>query len=314
MWTRSWLGRLARASVLMTAVVGGVHAAEGAPPKLPVVATFSILGDWVQQVGGDRVQVQVLVPAGSDAHAFQPNPSHVRQVAQARLVVSNGLGFEGWMRRLIQNAGFKGTHVVASSGVATLKASGHGHHGHGGHHHHHGDQDPHAWQNVAHARHYVRQIAEGLCQADAGGCDVYRQRAAVYDAQLRDLDAEIRALWAPIPEAQRRVIVSHDAFAYYAQAYGVSFFAARGVSNESEASAQGVARLVRQIREQRIQALFVENVSDPRLIERIARETGLKLSGKLYSDSLSPVGGDADDYIAMMRFNSRALLQAIQAP
>ena len=309
----SWYRGVVGACLLAGAVMGGVHASEGRTAPLPVVATFSILGDWVQQVGGDRVRVDVLVPAGSDAHAFQPTPSHVRQVSQARVVVSNGIGFEGWMTRLIQNAGFQGTHVVASTGVPTLKTAGHAHHHHGGHHHH-GDQDPHAWQNVEHARRYVRQIADGLCQADAQGCDTYRQRAAAYDQRLRDLEAEIRALWAPIPDAQRRVIVSHDAFAYYGQAYGVTFFAARGVSNESEASAQGVARLVRQIRDQRVRALFVENVSDPRLIERIGRETGLKPSGKLYSDSLSPAGGDADDYIAMMRFNSRVLTQAILAP
>jgi len=312
-----WISRrLALVSLSLAwacAATAQTPAAPAQPVQTPVavVATFSILGDWVRQVGGDRVRVEVLVPAGSDAHVFQPTPAQARQVAQAQLVVSNGLGFEGWMTRLLQNAGFRGTHAVASQGITALKAASHQHH-HG--HHHHGDQDPHAWQSVEQARVYVRNIANALCGVDAAGCDTYRQRAQAYDQSLQTLDAEIRAAWAPIAVEQRRVIVSHDAFAYYAKAYGVSFFAPRGVSTESEASAQGVARLVRQIREQRIRALFVENVSDPRLIERIATETGLKPSGRLYSDSLSPTGGSADDYLSMMRFNTRALTTAIQAP
>lgn len=283
---------------------------------LPVVATFSILGDWVQQVGGDRVVVNVLVPAGADSHVFQPTPAHARQLAQARIVFSNGLGFEGWIERLITNAGFRGTHVVATAGIEPIRATGHRHHGHQHGHQHghrHGEHDPHAWQNPAHAQVYVRNIAAALCEADPQGCEGFRQRAAAYQQQLQALDAEIRALWAPISVGQRRVIVSHDAFAYYGQAYGVTFLAARGISTDSEPSARGIATLVRQIREQQVRALFVENVTDPRLVERIARETGLAVSGKLYSDSLSPAGGNADDYLALMRFNSKALTQALQS-
>ena len=295
--------------------VGGAAWATATPAALPVVASFSILGDLVQQVGGERVQLTQLIGPDSDAHVFQPRPAHARLVGQARLVFSNGLGFEGWMPRLLQSANFRGQHVVLSRGIEPLRNPGHGHrhaHGHGhGHGHDHGEHDPHAWQNVAHVRVYVRNIADALCAADAAGCDFYRQRAQAYDAVLAQLDAEIRAAWAPIEVAQRRVIVAHDAFAYYGQAYNVRFMAARGVIADSEPTARGIARLVQQIREERIRALFVENVTDPRLIEQIGRETGLRPAGRLYSDALSAPGGTAPTYVEMLRHNTQALTRAV---
>ena len=301
---RAWLGAMA----LGLGVSAWAQSPAPPAPIVQAVASFSILGDWVRQVGGDRVRVDVLVAAGSDAHVFQPTPTHARQVAQAQVVFSNGLGFEGWMTRLLKNAGFKGRHAVASDGIRALGAQSHDHK-HAGHDH--GALDPHAWQNVSNAQIYVRNIAKALCEVDAAGCEGYQARAKAYDQELVALEAEIRAAWAEVPAAQRRVIASHDAFGYYGKAYGVSFLAPRGVSTESEASAQGVARLVRQIRQDQVRALFVENVSDPRLIERIAQETGLKPSGKLFSDSLTPPGGLAADYLAMMRHNTRALTRAI---
>ena len=293
--------------------VGGAAWATATPAALPVVASFSILGDLVQQVGGERVQLTQLIGPDSDAHVFQPRPAQARLVGQARLVFSNGLGFEGWMPRLLQSANFRGQHVVLSRGIEPLRNPGHGHrHAHGhGHGHDHGEHDPHAWQNVAHVRVYVRNIADALCAADAAGCDFYRQRAQAYDAVLAQLDAEIRAAWAPIEVAQRRVIVAHDAFAYYGQAYNVRFMAARGVSADSEPTARGIARLVQQIREERIRALFVENVTDPRLIEQIGRETGLRPAGRLYSDALSAPGGTAPTYVEMLRHNTQALTRAV---
>ena len=301
---RAWLGVL----VFGAGVSAFAQPATPGAAVVQAVASFSILGDWVQQVGGDRVRVDVLVAPGSDAHVFQPTPTHARQLTQAQVVFSNGLGFEVWMARLLKNAGFKGRHVVASEGVRTLGTQGHAHKHDG---HNHGAVDPHAWQNVANAQVYVRNIAKALCEADAAGCDGYQQRAKAYAGQLAALEEEIRAAWAEVPVDQRRVIASHDAFGYYAKAYGVTFLAPRGVSTESESSAQGVARLVRQIRQDKVRALFVENVSDPRLIERIAQETGLTPSGELYSDSLTPAGGPAPDYLAMMRHNTRALTGAI---
>jgi zinc/manganese transport system substrate-binding protein len=284
-----------------------------AQPTAPVkaVASFSILGDLVRQVGGDRVAVEVLVGPGSDAHVFQPTPSQAKRVGQAQIVFSNGLGFEGWMGRLLSTASYRGRHVVVSRGVTPIHAEGETEHkAKGGHHHE--AADPHAWQSVSNVMAYVGNIAQGLCEADATGCDTYKQNAAAYNTQLKTLDADIQATWAAIPAAQRKVITSHDAFGYYARAYGVKFLAPQGVSTESEASAKGVAQLVRQIKKEQIKALFVENISDPRLIAQIGRETGVKPAGELFSDSLSDDKGPAPSYLAMMRTNTTALARAIR--
>ena len=312
------MSSLTRRTALAAALVAFTLPAHAAEP-LRVVASFSLLGDLVQQVGGDRVAVTTLVGPGADGHVFQPTPAHARQVGQAQLVVSNGLGYEGWMARLLQSAGFKGAHVVATQGVqpivsapaAPSRASRRKAHDHG-HDHDHGPADPHAWQSVPNVITYVKNIADGLCTADAAGCPAYRANAERYTAELKTLDADIRAAWAPIPAAQRKVITSHAAYAYYGQAYGVRFLSPQGVSTESEASAKGVAQLVRQIRKEGIKALFVENVADPRLIEQIARETGVKPSGELYSDSLTPAGGGAPTYVELMRANTARLVNAVR--
>jgi zinc/manganese transport system substrate-binding protein len=300
----------------LTLGAGLSHTAQAAEP-LRVVASFSILADMVRQVGGERVAVQALVGPGEDAHVFQPSPAHARQVGQAQLVVSNGLGYEGWMARLLQSAGYRGPTAEATHGVRPLETAGDDHdHGHS-HGHQHSDphashDDPHAWQNVANAKLYVQNIVTGLCQADAASCADYRARGERYTAELTRLDTDIRAAWAPVPAAQRKVITSHAAFAYYGQAYGVRFVAARGISTDSEPSAKGVAQLVRQIRSQGIRALFIENISDPRLMEQLARETKLHPSGSLYSDALTRAGGDADTYAQMMRENTRRMVAAVR--
>ena len=278
-----------------------------AEKPLRAVASFSILGDLVRQVGGDQVTVDVLVGPGADAHVFQPTPAQARQVAQAQVVFSNGLGFEGWMSRLLKTAGYKGRQVVVRQGIAALKEAGQGGHSHGP-----SGVDPHAWQNPRNVITYVANIAKGLCEADAPRCDVYRRNAAAYTVQLQALDTEIASAWTVIPAAQRKVITSHDAFGYYAKAYGVTFLAPQGMSTDSEASAKGVGQLVRQIKKENIKALFVESISDPRLIEQIGRETGVKPAGELFSDSLSDAKGPAANYLAMMRANTAALTQAVK--
>lgn len=286
--------------------------AQGAAP-LRVVASFSLLADMVRQVGGDRVTVSALVGPGADAHVFQPTPAQASQVGQAQLVVTNGLGYEGWLPRLLRSAGYRGPQVVAARGIESLPATpGHGHGGHG--RDAHGHTDPHAWQSVPHAMVYVKNIADGLCAADPAGCADYRAGAARYSAELKALDAEIRAAWAPIPAPRRLVITAHAAYAYYGAAYGVRFLAPQGVSTDSEASARGVAQLVRQIRQQGIRALFIENIADPRLIEQIARETGVRPAGRLYADALTEADGPAPSYVALMRANTRALTQAVDGP
>ncbi|MBV1730987.1 MAG: zinc ABC transporter substrate-binding protein, partial [Hydrogenophaga sp.] len=262
---------------LATAALSPALLAQTTAP-VKAVASFSILGDLVRQVGGDRVAVEVLVGPGSDAHVFQPTPAQARLVGQAQIVFSNGLGFEGWMSRLLGTASYKGRHVVASRGIQAIHTEEAGENPHAGHQHE--ETDPHAWQSVPNAMVYVGNIVKGLCEADAAGCDSYRRNAVAYNAQLKALDTDIRAIWAAIPATQRKVITSHDAFGYYAHAYGVKFLAPQGVNTDSEASAKGVAQLVRQIKKEQIKALFVESISDPRLIAQIGRETGVKPAGE----------------------------------
>lgn len=307
LFCRSPLATLTAAALAL----GCLTSVQAAEPAMPVVASFSILGDLVSQVGGDRVKVDVLVGPGADAHVFQPKPAQAKTVAQAKVVFVNGLGFEGWLPRLLKSANVKAKPVVVSAGITPLTAKQEpaDKHGHG--HDHHDEQDPHAWQSVANTVQYVSNIAQGLCAADAAGCDSYRKNAAAYTAQLNKLDSDIQSAWAAIPPAQRKVITSHDAFGYYASAYGVKFLAPQGVSTDSEASAKGVSKLIRQIRAENIRALFVETISNPRLIEQIGRETGVKPAGELYSDTLSATGGPAATYLDMMRHNTRLLTGAI---
>jgi zinc/manganese transport system substrate-binding protein len=291
----------------LSGVAGPASWAADAPVPLRVVATFSMLGDVVQQVGGERVKVDTLVGPGGDAHVFQPKPTHAQQIAQAQAIFMNGLGFEGWMTRLLKSANTKVQPVTVSEGIQVQKEHGHGH----GHNHNH--TDPHAWQSVPNVMVYVSNIATALCRVDASGCEGYQQRASHYTRSLQQLHQEIQSAWQAIPQAQRKVITTHDAFGYYAQTYGVKFLAAQGVSTDSEASAKGVAKLIEQIKKERIKALFVENISDARLMEQIGRETGTPAGGTLYSDSLSAADGPAASYVQMMRYNTQQLTRAIQA-
>lgn len=273
-----------------------------AADKVPVIASFSILGDIVQEIGGERVSVTTLVGANADAHVFQPAPQDAKRVAEARLVVTNGLGFEGWIDRLIKASGRKPMVVVASKGISPITSKDD--HGHGG-------LDPHAWQDVGNVKRYAATIATALAKIDPAGADDYAEREAAYQTRLDALDAAIKASIAAIPVERRKLITSHDAFGYFAEAYGLTMIAPQGVSTETEASAKDVAKIIRQIKAENIPAMFLENVTDPRLIEQISRETGIKLGGKLYSDALSAQDGDAGSYIAMMENNIREMKKAL---
>ncbi|MFU2487984.1 metal ABC transporter solute-binding protein, Zn/Mn family [Thauera sp. WH-1] len=309
----SAVGRSLRAlATACTALLLGTTAHAQA---LEVTTSFSILGDLVAQVGGERVAVRTLVGADEDAHAFQPRPSDAREIGGAALVVVNGLGFDDWMVRLARAGGYKGPVVVASDGIATLtmaKDDGHGH----GHNHGHGGKavDPHAWQDVTNVRRYVANIADALAQADPQGAALYRLNAERYDGELKALDAEIRAAFDALPAERRKVVSSHDAFGYFGRAYGIRFLSPVGVANNAEPTAQGVARLIRQIKADKVPAVFIENVADPRLIERIRSESGAQVGGTLYSDALSKADGPASSYIRMMRSNLDVLLTALTAP
>lgn len=294
-------------SALLSAPLFARRAMAQATP-LPVVATFSILGDIVRQVGGDHVAVTNLVGPDGDAHSYAPTPADARALAGAKVVVVNGLGFEGWMSRLVRSSGTKASLVTASTGVTPMKAQGGHAHSHG---HAHEANDPHAWQDVANVRLYVKTIAAGLSQADASRSEAFARNAAAFDATLEALDKEIRSAIGAIPREKRRLLTTHDAFRYFAKAYEVDFLAVRGVSSESEPSAREIAALVRQIRQGKVTALFMENISDPRSIQRIAAETGARIGGKLYSDALSEAGGPATTYVDMMRHNARQIAGAL---
>lgn len=279
---------------------------------LEVVASFSILGDLVRQVGGDRVTVTPLVGADQDAHNFQPRPSDARRIGAAQLVVVSGLGFDPWLERLAQTAGYKGPVLIASNGIDPIAAAdehddAHGH----GKGTHRDAIDPHAWQDVSRAQRYVANIAGILAQIDPAGANAYRDNAARYITELKTLDADIRSGFARIPVERRKVVSSHDAFGYFAHAYGVRFLAPAGISNQSEPSASGVAQLIRQLRREKVPAVFVESISDPRLVERIRKESGARLGGTLYSDALSDADGPAPTYVAMMRHNLKTLLEGL---
>jgi len=295
--------RLAAVAVVVALATGPLRAAA----PFDVVVSFSILGDVVGQVGGERVRVVTLVGPDEDAHAYQARPSDARLLGAARLVVVNGLGFDTWMERLARSAGYRGTVLVASTGLKPLAE----HHADGAAHGHRHDEpeiDPHAWQDVANVERYVANIAAALGAVDPDGAAVYRANAARYTGELKALDGEIRRALASVPPARRKVVTSHDAFAYFAHAYGVRFVAAAGVSNESEPSAAGMAQLIRQLRREKAAAVFVENVNDPRLAERIRQESGARLGGMLYSDALSAADGPAATYLGMMRNNLDTLM------
>lgn len=282
-----------------------------AEPALKAVASFSILGDLVEEVGGDRVAVTTLVGPDGDAHVYQPTPADAQAVAGANIIFVNGLHFEGWIDRLTEASGAKAPVIVVSEGVTPREfAPGEGeeeeeHADADGqdHGHDHGPTDPHAWQSVPNAKLYVANIAEALSAADPSGAATYTANAAAYTAKLDALDAEIRATIAAIPENRRIIVTSHDAFGYFGQTYGMTFEAPQGISTESEASAADVAKLITQIRAEKVPAVFMENITDPRLLEQIAAETDAKIGGTLYSDALSPADGPAATYIDMMENN-----------
>jgi zinc/manganese transport system substrate-binding protein len=295
-----------RRSLLAASLAAGFAAlVTGSPAlaqtKLPVVATISILGDFVKNVGGDRVEVTTLVGPNSDAHVYTPTPADAKKVAAAKVVVVNGLGLEGWMTRLFKASGTKAPTVTATKGVKSRKMEEEGHQ----------VTDPHAWQDVANAKIYVANIRDGLAAADPAGKSAYEANATAYLAKLDDLEKEVKAAIGKIPADHRRIITSHDAFGYFGAAYGMEFIAPEGVSTETEASAKDVAKIIGQIRKQKIPAVFMENISDPRMMQQIAKESGAKIGGTLFSDALSDEKGPAPTYIDMMHNNIRQFTIAL---
>jgi zinc/manganese transport system substrate-binding protein len=298
--------RHAIAAAVLAAVLSTASALAQDQPKdkLKVVASFSILGDLVKNVGGDRVEVATLVGPNGNAHVYAPSPADAKKAADAKLVFVNGLGFEGWLERLVKASGTKAPIIVTTKGIKPRERVG-------DRDHDHGRADPHAWQSVANAKIYVANIRDALIAADPAGKAAYDANAAAYLARLEALEREVRDVIAKIPSERRKVITSHDAFGYFEGAYGIGFIAPQGVSTEAEASAKDVAAIIAQIRKQKIAAVFLENVTDPRLVEQIARETGAKIGGTLYSDALTDDKGDATTYIDLIHHNLRQLAAAL---
>jgi zinc/manganese transport system substrate-binding protein len=285
--------RLWLIGLLLVATIETVRAQD----RLNVVASFSILGDFVKNVGGERVDVTTLVGPDGDVHVYAPAPADARKIADARLLVINGLGLEGWLPRLLQASGGKAPIVIATNGIAPLKLGS--------------DADPHAWQSVANAKKYVTNIRDALAAADPADAEVFRTQTETYLAKLDALDRELREAIRRIPESRRQVISTHDAFGYFAAAYGIAFIAPLGVSTESEASARDIAKIIAQIKAAKTPAVFLEKISDPRLMRRISAESGARIGGTLYSDSLTDEKGDAPTYIDMVRHNIKALTGAL---
>jgi len=277
----------------------------GAAEKIQVVASFSILGDMASEIAGDKADIRVLVGPNGDAHSFEPTPADARKLSDSKLVLVNGLGLDGWMERLVAASGYTGPVVVASRRIEprTMIEQGSANS--------ETVTDPHAWQDLSNGVVYVSNIVDALAKADPANAAEYRARGERYISKLQTLDADIRREIAKVPPAKRRVITSHDAFGYFAGAYGVEFLAPEGISTESEPSATDLARLIDQIKREGIKTLFIENITDPRMIKMIAAETGAEIGGTLFSDAISPPDGPAPHYVDMFANNVPKLVAAM---
>jgi zinc/manganese transport system substrate-binding protein len=301
---REFAGSVLLVFFAATLIAAPAAAQERPQRKIEAVATISILGDLVRNVGGDRVDVTTLIGPNGDAHVYSPTPGDVRKLARADVIFVNGLGLEGWMTRLSEASGSKAPTIVVSNGVAPRKMADIRDLTHM-------EIDPHAWQAVGNAEIYVKNIRDGLSQADTAGKNIYDANAAAYLGKLDALDKEVRTAIAKIPAYRRKIITTHDAFGYFSDAYGMTFIAPEGVSTDAEPSAKEVAEIITQIKAQKIPAVFMENVTDPRLMREIARETGAAIGGTLYSDALSEPNGPASTYIDMMRNNIAEFSKAL---
>jgi zinc/manganese transport system substrate-binding protein len=297
-------------TLVLALFIAGGGTATTAEKKVKVIASFSILGDLTKNVGGDRIEMATLVGPNGDVHVYEPTPADAKAIGGADLVVVNGLALEGWMDRLIKTSGYQGPVVVASQGVKPRKMAAE--------ELEQGAQhgplmiDPHAWQDVVNGRLYVQNIAKGLETVDPASASVYRANAEAYTAKLSELDQWVRKELSGIPKEKRRMITTHDAFGYFGAAYGISILSPVGFSTESEASASDIANLIKQIRREKITAVFVENITDPRLMEQVVKESGVTLGGTLYSDALSKPDGPAPTYLEMFKNNVNLIAAAMR--
>jgi zinc/manganese transport system substrate-binding protein len=280
---------------------------------LKVVSSFTVISDFARNVGGDKVSITTLVGPDGDAHVYEPKPADAAAVAAADVVLVNGLHFEGFLPRLVEASATKAPIVELTKGVVPIKSAeeDHDHGAAGAEKQEHGAYDPHAFQSIANAKIYVTNIVDAFCNADAANCDIYKTNAAAYTKKLDATEADVKAAIASIPESKRLIITSHDAFGYFQHEYGLKFLAPEGISTDAEASAADIVALIKQIKEDKASAIFVENITNPRLIEQIASETKLNVGGTLFSDALSKPEEGASTYIDMMHHNIDTFKKAI---
>lgn len=305
-----------RLRVMLASCILCLSATVANSEPVQVVASFSILADMVREVGGQHVAVKSLVGPDMDAHIFDPTPADAKRIASANLVVVNGLGFEGWLDRLVKSSGYRGPIVIASKGIKTTlqikqdqehKSPDKAH----SQKHAHTAVDPHAWQSLANAERYVVTIKTALIKERPEQTEYFEQRADHYISQIRALDLSAQTRIAAVAPDRRKVITSHDAFGYFATAYGVAFYPLQGLSTGSEPSAAEVVRIINQIKKNKVSALFAENISDPRILERIAKDSGVRIGGTLYADALSEPGTAADTYLKMYEHNVSTIVEGI---
>ena len=294
-------------SVILLMIMGSIPVS--ADEKLKVVTSFSILADITKAIGGETVDVESLIEAGADAHMFEPRPADIKRISDADIIIMNGLGFEPWLDRFKPSSGKTPLRVIASEGIVPLAFDHQNHADHSASDHE--IFDPHAWQDVSNVRLYARNIATALSARDPDQRALYDENLARYDAALVKLDQDIRTAIAAIPPARRKLVTTHDAFGYFERAYGIKMIAPLGVAPEAQPSAKDLARIIRQIRAEAIPAIFLETMIDPRLAQQLAAESGAKIGGTLYSDTLSAKNGSAGTYITMMETNIRALTDAL---
>lgn len=301
----AWLGGATAVGVVALVLAGlptpaQAQAAAASAERPRVVASFSILADMAREVGGDAVEVSSLVGPGGDAHVYEPTPAAVRQLAAAQLVVVNGLRFEGWIDRLVAASGYRGPVLVATTGIRPRMV--------------YGAPDPHAWHDPANARVYIEKLRVALGRLVPAQAAAIDARAAHYLQRLDAQDQRLRALLAQVPAEQRRAITSHDAFGYLAAAYGIRLASVQGWTTAAEPSAADLARLMRQMKAEQTRALFLENTGNPRMMQRVAQDTGAVIGGTLYADALSPPGTAADSYLKLLDHNLTTLIAAWQPP
>jgi zinc/manganese transport system substrate-binding protein len=284
--------------ILIVALLIPLNAqAEETHRKLDIVASFSIIADMAKAVAGDAATVKTIVAPGGDVHVYEPSPEDIRNIAAADIILVNGLGFEGWLDRLMQSANVQDRVITVSKGVIPIKTDEH--------------EDPHAWQDVSNGMIYVANIRDAFIRADPANADIYRQNAKQYLIELIELDRWVRGRIEEVPPSKRHAITSHDALHYFSRAYGIHFIAAQGTSTEGDISAKSMAALINQVRDKHVKAIFLENMSNPRLIQQLAEEGNATMGGTLYSDSLSDVYGNGATYISMFRHNVSVLTEAL---